>query len=86
MTLEAIVMEIITTTAVETLVQLTTLVVNHSEYRGKSKGQELQKRIRRILEDERFKQQLGENRMSEDNISLGFKLGRVEIKGKLDLS
>jgi hypothetical protein len=52
MSLEAILLEILTTTAVETIDQLTNLVAGHSEYRGRSRGQELTNRIRRILQDE----------------------------------
>jgi len=81
LSLEAIVMEILNTTAVETINQLTNLVVAHSEYRGRSKGQKLKNRIIHILQDERFQQE-----MQGNNISLGFKLGRVEFKGKIDLS
>lgn len=81
MSLEAIVLEILTTTAVETIDQLANLVAAHSEYKGKSKGQELRKKINHILHDERFQEELQGN-----NISLGFKLGRVEFKGKIDLS
>lgn len=79
--LEAIVMEILTTTAVETIDQLVSLVAAHSEYRGRSKGKNLKNRIIRILQDERFQQE-----MQGNNISLGFKLGRIEFKGKIDLS
>lgn len=79
--LEAIVMEILITTAVETIDQLTDLVAGHSEYRGRSKGRELKNRIIRILQDEGFQQE-----MQGSNISLGFKLGRIEFKGKIDLS
>jgi len=64
-----------------TLDQLAMLVENHSDYRGKSKGRELRNRIRRILEDEEFEQ---EKRGS--GVYFGIKLGRFEIKTKIDLS
>ena len=80
MSLEEIVIEVLRTTTIKRLDQLTNLVAGHSEYIGKSKGQALKNRIKRILQDERFQQE-----MQEDNISLGVKLGRIEIKGKIDL-
>ena len=79
MILEAIVMEILTETTVETLDQLTTLVANHHAYTGKSKGRDLRNRIKRILQDERFQQEFGQ---SSSYIEL--KLGR--FKGTIDLS
>lgn len=86
MGLEAIIVEILETTAVETLDQLTNLVAAHHAYTGKSKGRALENRIKRILQNERFRQEIEESNVSEDNISLGFKIGRLEIKGKYDLS
>ena len=79
MSLEAIIMEILTTTAVETLEQLTILVAAHHSYTGKSKGQELRNRIKHILQDDRFQQEM---QKSESYIEL--KLGR--FKGTIDLS
>ncbi|MFC1977179.1 hypothetical protein ACFLWS_02795 [Chloroflexota bacterium] len=78
MSLEEIVMEILRTTAVKTLAQLTRLVVAHSEYRGKSKGQALQNRIKRILQDEQFQQEI-----QKSGSYIELKLGR--FKGTLDL-
>jgi Uri superfamily endonuclease len=46
MSLEAIVAEILATTAVETLSQLTRLVEGHYAYTGKSRGSALSNRIR----------------------------------------
>jgi len=59
-----------------TLSQLTSLVENHTEYKGKSKGKELQKRIRQILQDE-LKQ-------GDNNSYIELKVGR--FKGTIDLS
>lgn len=79
MSLEAIIIDILENTAVETLEQLTNLVANHHAYTGKSKGRELRNRIKRILQDERFQQDI---QKSSSYIEL--KLGR--FKGTIDLS
>lgn len=90
MSLEAIVIEIIReailTKTKLTFAELTNKAANHYGYDGKSKGKALENRIKNIVKDERVLQQLQEDNVSENNISLGFKLGRVEIKGKLNLS
>jgi hypothetical protein len=79
MSLEAIVTEILATTAVETLDQLTKLVASHYAYTGKSKGRELRGRIKRILQDERFQQGTQTN-----GSYVELKLGR--FTGRIDLS
>ncbi len=66
-----------------TLNQVTTMVENHPEWRGKSKGQDLAKRIRQILEEY---QDEFEYEDQGPNITFGLKLGRVNIKGRIDLS
>jgi len=78
MSLAAIVAEILTTTEVETLPQLAMLVAAHHAFTGKSKGRDLEKRIKRILRDEQFQQSM----KSDSYIEV--KLGR--FKGTIDLS
>ena len=89
--LEAIVLELvreaIMTKTNPTYKQLRVMVENHPEYDGKSRGTVLTSRIRSIVESEQFRQQLKEkNLIDDDNISIGFKLGRLEIKGKYKFS
>ncbi len=88
MILEALVIELIKEALVlntkPTYAQLTRQVENNSEYEGVSKGKSLEKRIKNILKDEKVLEQLREN-IPEDNISLGFRIGRLEIKGKFKL-
>lgn len=79
MSLGAIVAEILATTAVETLSQLTSLVEAHYAYTGKSKGRALSNRIRRILKDERFQRGIQTN-----GSYVELKLGR--FTGRIDLS
>ena len=68
-----------------TQAKLTELVENHPDYHGTTKGKALERRIKNILKDERVLQQIQEETKSENNITLGFKIGRLEIKGKLKL-
>ena len=82
----ALVKEAMLTSHKLTSTQLTRLVENHPEYGGQSTGRALERQIRTILHDENVLQQLREESKSENNVSLGFKIGRLEIKGKLDLS
>jgi hypothetical protein len=81
MSLEAIVAEILATTAVETLSQLARLVEGHYAYTGKSRGRALSSRIKRILNDERFQQEQG---FQKNGSYLELKLGR--FTGRIDLS
>ena len=95
MLLEALVIEVISEAILSnpklTYAQLTGLVEDHPLYKGKSRGKSLERRIRNILRDERVLEQLPEisefreSIPDENNISLGFKLGRLEVKGKLRL-
>jgi len=78
MSLAAIVAEILTTADVGTLDQLAMLVAAHHAYTGKSRGRELRNRIKRILQDERFQQDMKSGSYIE------LKLGR--FKGTIDLS
>jgi hypothetical protein len=66
--------------------KLTTLVENHPEYNGQSRGKALERRIKSLVKNENILQQLQEETKSENYVSGGFKIGRLEIKGKLDLS
>ncbi|MEK7282069.1 MAG: hypothetical protein AAB037_06960 [Chloroflexota bacterium] len=88
MILEALVIELLRESMLSstklTYAQLARLVEAHSEYAGASKGKSLERRIKNILKDERVLEQLREN-TPENNISLGFKIGRLEIKGKFKL-
>jgi len=81
MSLEAIIAEILATTAVETLSQLTRLVESHYAYTGKSGGRALSNRIKRILNDERFRQEQG---IQKNGSYFELKLGR--FTGRIDLS
>jgi TPP-dependent 2-oxoacid decarboxylase len=89
-TLQTIVIELVKQAMLDsvklTYPQLTRLVEGHPEYNGQSKGKALERRIREILNNEDVLQQLREEAKSGDYVSGGFKIGRLEIKGKLDLS
>lgn len=88
MILETLVIELIIEAMLSsiklTFAGLTRQVENHPEYDGTSNGKSLERRIRNILKDERVLEQLRED-TTENNISLGFKIGRLEIKGKFTL-
>ena len=79
MTLEAIVIEILESTAAATLDELTALVAAHHAYTGKTKGRALKNRIRRVLQSERLAQHT-----QIDGSYVELKLGR--FTGRIDLS
>ena len=54
------------------------------EYRGTRRGKSLEREIRRILAREEVLRQIRDN-TSTNNITAGIKIGRLEIKGKIDL-
>jgi ABC-type phosphate transport system ATPase subunit len=54
------------------------------KYDGTNEGKNLEKRINRILNDERLWEKIKDN-VSGDNISAGFKIGRLTINGRFDL-
>lgn len=88
MILEALVIELVRDAILSstkiTYAGLARQVENHSEYNGTSNSKSLERRIRNILKDERVLEQLRED-ITGNNISLGFKIGRLEIKGKYNL-
>jgi len=66
-----------------TLAALTTLVANHSEYRGKSNIRELRNRVLRIL---RENEQEFNIEGTGEHIKVSFKVGRLEGNIKWDMS
>lgn len=78
MTLEAIILEILESTAVKTLSELAVLVGAHHAYQGKSRGSVLENRIARILQDERFRQSI-QTHGSYVELKLGPLTGRIDL-------
>jgi hypothetical protein len=87
--LEAILISIITD-AIASNIPLTQDQLNNKvriqlEYDGTGEVKNLEKRIHRILNNEQFWEKITHD-VSGDNITAGFKIGRLTINGKWDLS
>jgi predicted glycosyltransferase len=79
MTLESIIVAILTSTAVETLDQLTNLVEVDYRYRGKSKGKALKRKIVDIAKYSEEIQQLLKGSDSHIELKLGRFTGRIDL-------
>ena len=83
MTLAEILIDLVNNTTERlSLDQLTTLVENHTEWRGKSKGKTLRtKIISAIKSDPQFAVEKRDN-----NLYIGLKIGRLSLRADLDIS
>lgn len=92
--IELIVIEVITQALMQkvnpSIEQMARMVQSHPDYRGKARLESLEREIEKLLQEKEFQARLNAELQSfkspeGNNVSIGFKLGRLEIKGTYKL-